>query len=63
MECTTPEVFDKLLSYIEIDITKPRTTLGEPILEKMKLAATFYYLFTGMSYYHLQHMFRIHRTI
>ena len=52
MECTTPEVFDKLLSYIEIDITKPTTILGEPILDKMKLAATFYYLFTGMSYSH-----------
>ena len=59
----TPEVFDELLSYIEIDITKQATVLREPFPVKMKLAAAFYYLSTGMSYPYLQHMFCIHRLL
>ena len=58
----TPEIFDELLSYIEVDITKQTTVLREAIPAKMKLAATLYYLSTGMNYSHLQHIFRIHRT-
>ena len=58
----TPEVFDELLSYIEIDITKQTTVLREPTPVKMKLEATLYYLSTGKSYSHLQHIFRIHKT-
>ena len=58
----THEVFDELLSYIEIDIMKQTTFLREPIPAKMKLAATLYYLSTVMSYSHLQCIFRIHRT-
>ena len=42
----THEVFDELLSYIEIDIMKQTTVLREPIPAKMKLAATLYYLST-----------------
>ena len=48
----THELFDELLSYIEIDITKQTTVLQEPIPAKMIVAATlyFYYLSTGISY-------------
>ena len=48
----THELFDELLSYIEIDITKQTTILQEPIPAKMIVAATlyFYYLSTGISY-------------
>ena len=56
------EVFDELLSYIEIDITKLATVLRELISVKMKLAGTLYYLSIGMGYSHLQHIFCIHRA-
>ena len=58
----TPGVSDELLSYIEIDITKQATILPYPIPAKMKLAATLYYLSTGLSYSHLHPIFRKHRA-
>ena len=58
----TLKAFDELLSYLEIDITEQTTVLRETIPAEMKLVATLYYLSTGMSYSHLQHIFRIHGT-
>ena len=58
----THEVFDELLSYVEIDITKQTTVLREPIPAKMKLAATLYYLSTGMSYSYLSRRFAMQFT-
>ena len=57
-----PKVFDNFLSYIEIDITKQTAVSREPILLKMKLAATLSYFSSGSSYSHLYHIFCIHRT-
>ena len=58
----TSEVFNELLSYIEMDIAEQARVLRETIPVKMKLAATLYYLSTGRSFSHLQNIFRIRRT-
>ena len=57
----TPEVFDDLLSYIEIDITKQIRVLREPIPTKMKLAGNSL-LFIYWNESHLQHIFCVHRS-
>ena len=58
----TPEIFDELLSFIEVDITKQNTILRDSIPAKIKLAATIRYLSTGANYADLQYMFRIHKS-
>ena len=58
----TSEVFNELLSYIEMDIAEQARVLRETIPAKMKLAATLYYLSTGRRFSHLQNIFRIRRT-
>ena len=50
----TSEVFNELLSYIEMDIAEQARVLRETIPAKMKS--------TGRSFSHLQNIFRIRRT-